>query len=107
MPEKDGSVGRRDFLRRTSAAGLSIGMAKSVLAAGGAKMSGGRVVGSNDRINVGVIGVGGRGSYVASMFQKVGEKNNSCQIVAVCDVYEKRKRESAAKFQCEGYLDYR
>jgi len=46
MSEKDGSVGRRDFLRRTSAAGLSIGMAKSVLATGGARMSGGRVVGS-------------------------------------------------------------
>src|SRR5260370_5314357 len=106
MPEKDGPVGRRDFLRKASAAGLSIGLAKAALAARGAKTSG-RVVGSNDRINVGVIGVGGRGSYVASMFQKVGDQNNSCQIVAVCDVYEKRKRENAAKFKCEGYLDYR
>ena len=106
MPANDGPVGRRDFLRKTSTAGLSIGLARSVLAASGAKMSG-RVLGSNDRINVGVIGVGGRGSYVASMFQQVGEKNNSCQIVAVCDVYEKRKRENAAKFKCEGYLDYR
>ena len=98
MPEKEGPVGRRDFLRKASAAGLSIGLAKSALAARGAKTSG-RVVGSNDRINVGVIGVGGRGSYVASMFQKVGDKNNSCQIVAVCDVYEKRKRENAAKYK--------
>ena len=61
MPEKEGPVGRRDFLRKASAAGLSIGLAKSALAARGAKTSG-RVVGSNDRINVGVIGVGGRGS---------------------------------------------
>src|SRR3984893_10690370 len=106
MREKDGPGGRRDFLRKASAAGLSIGLAKSALAARGAKTSG-RVVGSNDRINVGVIGVGGRGSYVASMFQKVGDQNNSCQIVAVCDVYEKRKRENAAKIKCEGYLDYR
>ena len=106
MPEKEGPVGRRDFLRKASAAGFSIGLAKSALGARGAKTSG-RVVGSNDRINVGVIGVGGRGSYVASMFQKVGDQNNSCQIVAVCDVYEKRKRENAAKFKCEGYLDYR
>ena len=106
MPEKEGPVGRRDFLRKASAAGFSIGLAKSALAARGEKTSG-RVVGSNDRINVGVIGVGGRGSYVASMFQKVGDQNNSCQIVAVCDVYEKRKRENAAKYKCEGYLDYR
>src|ERR1700676_1625881 len=107
MPGKDSFVDRRDFLRKASAAGFSIGMAKSALAAGGSKMSGGRVLGSNDRINVGVIGVGGRGSYVASMFQKVGDSDNSCHIVAVCDVYEKRKRENAAKFKCEGYLDYR
>ena len=35
-----------------------------------------RVIGANDRINVGVIGVGGRGSYVGREFEKVGKDNN-------------------------------
>src|ERR1700736_4402920 len=106
MPEKEGPVGRRDFLRKASAAGLSIGLAKSALVARGAKTSG-RVLGSNDRINVGVIGVGGRGTYVSREFAKVGKEDNSCQVVAVCDVYEKRKKANAEFLKCDGYLDYR
>jgi predicted dehydrogenase len=106
MSQNNGSVGRRDFLKTAGAAGMSIGLANSALAGRGSKMSG-RVIGANDRINVGVIGTGGRGSYVASVFAKVGEKNNSCQIVGVCDVYEKRKRLNAEKFKCDGYLDYK
>jgi predicted dehydrogenase len=82
--------------------------ASSALAArSGAKTGGGRVIGSNDRINIGVLGVGGRGSSDARNFAKYGEQTNACQIVAVCDVYEKRKREAAEQFKCQGYLDYR
>src|SRR5260370_20450541 len=106
MPENNGPVGRRDFLKTASGDGVSLGLANSALGGRGAKMSG-RVIGANDRINVGVIGAGGRGSYVAEVFAKQGEKNNSCQIVAVCDVYEKRKRQNAEKLKCNGYLDYR
>ena len=71
-------------------------------------MSGGRVIGANDRINVGVIGCGGRGSYDAQAFDAFGKKhNNACQIVAACDVYEKRKKMVAEKYKVKGYLDYR
>jgi predicted dehydrogenase len=83
-------------------------MASSALAGrGGKAVQGSRVVGANDRINIGVIGVGGRGHYVGSAFRKYGEANNACQIVAVCDVYEKRKRLNADFFKCDGFLDYR
>lgn len=104
------SVDRRDFLKKASAAGVTLGMVNSAFAARGGKpaQQSGRVVGANDRINIGVLGVGGRGSYVAREFQKFGEThNNACQIVAVCDVYEKRKRENAEHFKVPGYLDYR
>jgi len=58
--------------------------------------------------NIGVVGMGGRGTYVASAFSKYSEANNNAlQIVAVCDVYEKRKASQAAKYNCKGYLDYR
>src|SRR5258708_12698191 len=101
------SFDRRDFLKTVSATGLTLSAAGSAFASRGSKMTGGRVVGANDRINIGVIGVGGRGNSDARNFARFGEQNNACQIVAVCDVYEKRKRLAAEHFKCEGYLDYR
>jgi len=69
--------------------------------------SSGRVIGANDRIAIGVIGVGGRGSSDANSFARVGEKNNSCQIVAVADTYQKRVNKNKEAHKCDGYLDYR
>ena len=60
-----------------------------------------------DRINVGLIGAGGRGTYVAREFATIGAKDNSCQIVAVCDVYQKRVTQNKERHKCDGYLDYR
>src|SRR5271166_6529600 len=105
MADESGPVDRRDFLKKASTVGLSLGLAKSSFAA--RAMQSNRVLGANDRINIGVIGVGGRGMDDARSFQRFGEKNNACQIVAVCDVYEKRKRLTAEQFKCDGYLDYR
>ena len=42
-----------------------------------------RVLGANDKINLGVIGCGGRGLGVMGIFQK----NPAIQVTAVCDVY--------------------
>jgi predicted dehydrogenase len=42
-----------------------------------------RVLGANDTIQLGVIGVGDRGTYVMTNFQK----NTSVHVAAVCDVY--------------------
>jgi len=106
MPDEN-SVNRRDFLRTASIAGSLTGFAGSAFARPAGKMAPGRVIGANDKINVGVIGVGGRGAYVANQFHKVGEKDSSCRIAAVCDVYEKRKMAEAAKYGVTGYLDYR
>lgn len=106
MPsENNRSLDRRDFLRKAGEYGAAIGAAAPLLARTGSKMTGGRVLGANDRIQIGVIGVGSRGSYDSRAFQHYAEKD--CQIVAVCDVYEKRKRENADFFKCPGYLDYR
>jgi predicted dehydrogenase len=99
------SLDRRDFLKTVGATGIA---ATSAMAAkSSSKMSGGRVIGANDRINVGVIGCGGRGRYDAQAFDAFGKKNNACQLVAACDVYEKRKKTVADKYNVKGYLDYR
>src|SRR6476619_4783983 len=98
---------RRDFLKSATSVGVSLGVAGSAFARGG-KTSTGRILGANDRINIGVVGVGGRGSYVAEAFSKYGEKNNNClQILQVCDVYEKRRKQAAEHFKCDSTLDWR
>ena len=61
-------------------------------------------VGANDRINVAAIGVGFRGEHVANVFAKVGQDVNA-QIVAVCDVYQRRLNKNKAPYKCDGYLD--
>jgi len=96
------AANRRDFLKT---AGLSLSLASAAFARG--SKSSGRVIGANDRIQIAAIGVGGRGTYVSEKFAQYGQKTNACQIVGVCDVYEKRKRMNAEKHNCKGYLDYR
>ncbi len=99
---------RRDFLKRTGALGTGVALASHALAKVNNKMNPSRVLGANDRINIGLIGCGGRGSDDARSFTRYGtQNNNACQIVAVCDVYEKRKREEAEKYSAKGFSDYR
>src|SRR6266849_2843466 len=107
MAEDEASVNRRDFMKQAAGVGAALGVTAKAFAARPAKASSGRVVGANDRINVGVIGVGGRGSYLAHTFAGIGERTNDCKVVAVCDVYEKRKRKNAESLKCDGFLDYR
>jgi predicted dehydrogenase len=52
-----------------------------------------RVLGANDRVNLGVVGCGGRGKYVMGLFQK----DASVHVSAVCDVYGQRIDEAKAK----------
>ncbi len=98
---------RRDFLKRTGV--LSAGVAASAaLTKGNNKLSPSRVIGANDRINVALVGCGGRGQSDAHSFTTYADKNNNaCQIVAVCDVYEKRKRETAERYKAKAFGDYR
>ena len=78
---------RRDFLKTVGASGVALGAADAAFAARSASKSSSRVIGANDRINVGVIGYGGRGSYVANQFARFAENNkDACRISAVCDV---------------------
>jgi predicted dehydrogenase len=99
---------RRDFMKRSGAVGAGVLLAGKAIAKGARKMNGSRVLGANDRINVALIGCGGRGRSDAGTFKRYAdENNNACQIVAVCDVYEKRKRETAEKYGAKGFLDYR
>ncbi|MBV8569452.1 MAG: Gfo/Idh/MocA family oxidoreductase [Acidobacteriaceae bacterium] len=106
MPTDD--FGRRDFLKRASSLGAGVALASKAIAKNKSSISSSRVIGANDRINIALVGCGGRGRSDARSFAKYGQdNNNACQIVAVCDVYERRKRETAERHNAKAFSDYR
>ena len=63
-----------------------------------------RILGANDRIGVGVIGTGERGTYVMTLFQK----NADIEVRAVCDVYGVRVDQAQQKApNAKGFRDHR
>jgi predicted dehydrogenase len=91
MPSKIAT--RRSFLRT----GLQAASAMTAL-------SYSRVLGANDRLNMGLIGSGERGRHVLSLFQKTEQVN----VTAVCDVYaEMIDRAQKQAPGAKGYGDYR
>jgi len=68
-------------------------------------LSAARVLGANDRVNVGLVGCGGRGRYVARFMKEAP----GVEFVAVCDVYAKYA--AAAKEwagpNCQAFTDFR
>lgn len=108
--EKAG-MSRREFIKvaGVTAAGVmaSSALGSKVFAQGAPAP--GRVIGANDRINVAFIGVGGMGGgHLNSMKDKEAEWNIAC--VAVCDVWEKRKKWAQGRAGCPDNMvfgDYR
>ena len=69
-----------------------------------------RVVGANDRVRVGMIGVGGMGTVHLRAFMQQTEEEKDIQVVAVCDIYKLRKeraRDIAKLTDKEVHHDYR
>ncbi|HYV03991.1 MAG TPA: Gfo/Idh/MocA family oxidoreductase [Blastocatellia bacterium] len=96
------TINRRDFVKTAVTAGAAIG---SISRPGTASTA---VIKPNDRINVGLIGVGGRGRGLLDWVMKTGEQPvTAAKLVAVSDVYGKRLREAKEKGACDAYLDYR
>lgn len=89
---------RRDFLKQvgTGAAIASVGgtllpAVTSAQSKARFTFAPGRVLGANDRINVGFVGCGGRmGAHIRYLVARAKEKGD-VQLVAVNDIYDKRK----------------
>jgi predicted dehydrogenase len=104
---------RRDFIRQVGAGAVS---ATGIVATGtrpraaAPAVSQGRVIGANDRINVGFVGCGGR---MNAHIRRVMERNNErgdVQAVAVNDIWDKRKeraRTATGVDERSVYHDYR
>ncbi len=92
-----GAVSRRRFVQ-----GTALGVSFPLLLSRRAKGGEGRP-GANDRIRIGVIGVGNRSNLL------IGQLPQDAEVVAVADCYLKRAQEAAARRQAEWriYQDYR
>ncbi len=78
----DTKIGRRSFLQ---AAGVVAGSAIASTA-----LSYDRILGANDRIALGHIGIGNRGSELHTMISKLKDKYN-VETVAVCDLWKNNR----------------
>jgi predicted dehydrogenase len=115
----EGKLGRRQFVKSALGAGVALGAASPTVFAQE------KVQGANDRLQLAVIGVGGRGRYLLRWVMETGgqmvppapppwapppkppDPRLAARVVAVCDVYEKRKREAQTFSGADGTLDYR
>jgi len=82
----DNKLNRRSFINQTAGVVASSAFASSAL-------SYDRILGANDRIALGHIGIGNRGSGLHMMASRLKDKYN-VETVAVCDLW-KRNRERA------------
>jgi predicted dehydrogenase len=90
----------------TETAGSGVSRRSFVAGAAMTAASASRVWGANERIRMGIVGTGDRGSYLMSVANKVG----GIQWVAVCDAWDVRRDKAATQTNddtVEKYEDYR
>ena len=101
---------RRDFIRTASAAAAvaaTTNVFKTPVYGQNQAPSTGRVIGANDRITVGFVGVGGQGmAHVRSI--KANAADNNIALVAACDVSKHRTEEAKTTIggDCQQFDDY-
>jgi len=105
MKKRNNTTTRREFVRHSmvSLAAAPILVPSSALGAAG-------TVAPSERITMGTIGVGGRGTAVMKHFLELDD----CQFLAVCDPFAERRiaaqdlvNEFYEKRVCDGYNDFR
>src|SRR5579862_5332628 len=95
MSSSETKVGRREFLQKSAL------LATATAAAGTSALSYSRIAGSNDRISIGHIGIGSRGSELDRMVAQLSKSKN-VQMVAVCDLWTVN-RDRAVAFNQKAY----
>ncbi len=87
-------VTRRNFIGKTAGtiAGIAVSSGSTSLSAASYK----RIIGANDRINIGLLGCGARCDGHMNMI-KTSEKDKNIGVVAVCDIWTYNRERSAAR----------
>ncbi|UCF36554.1 MAG: Gfo/Idh/MocA family oxidoreductase [Acidobacteriota bacterium] len=91
-------MNRRDFINKV---GVGAGIAASL---GSSRIS--TVLGANEKLRIGVIGCGGMSNAHMDALLEMKDSDN-CEIVAVCDIYQKRLDAAAAKTGGEPHKNYK
>ncbi|MGC8794653.1 MAG: Gfo/Idh/MocA family protein [Bryobacteraceae bacterium] len=86
-------TGRRAFLASVGATAAGMAGAQVPAPAGP----------DRKQIGVGLIGCGGRGSYLAQSVMQLAQAGVAARIVAVCDIYQPRLERAAARFSATPY----
>ena len=86
-------LSRRKFIGKTAAGfvGAAVLSRSSSLSA----VSYNRIIGANDRINIGFLGCGARSGGHQSMV-KMSQKDKNLEVVAVCDIWKLNREKAAA-----------
>jgi predicted dehydrogenase len=71
---------RREFIVKSAAVSAGLILGGNALASSKTK----RIIGANDKIRVGFIGIGNRGSQLLALFMQEPD----CEIAALCDIYK-------------------
>ncbi len=93
------SDNRRSFMKKAATGGIALSVASMTPPALGS------VLGANETIRIGHIGVGGRGGSLLDKFTENAERWN-IKSVAVCDIYEFRKNRAKERTGARLYHDY-
>jgi predicted dehydrogenase len=94
--EKKNAMSRRDFLKKSAVGAVTLGVAGGVLRE--------QALGANEKVGMAVIGVGGMGGgHVGELMRK----KDRVRLLAVCDVWEKRREQHARRSGATPYADYR
>ena len=101
---KSTKTSRRQFLKHSASAAAGLVLTSPFLPATAKSYR--RILGANDRLQVGAIGCGGMGN--AHLDALMGMKNSDLvDLVSVCDIYQKRLDEAAAKTGGKAIQEYR
>jgi len=94
MTEK--SFSRRNFIGKTAAGIVGVAVTSSASSMSAASYK--RIIGANDRINIGFLGCGDRSSNHQSMV-KTSKKNKNLAVIAVCDIWQNNKEKAASNLK--------
>jgi predicted dehydrogenase len=105
MTEQD-TTSNQPFTRRAFIQATARATALAVATTAFPFVSRARVLGSNDRIGVGFIGVGGRGSSHVATVSRLIKDGEKLRITAVCDAFRYRLDEVAKATGAKGYMKH-
>jgi predicted dehydrogenase len=107
MSTENGKSTRRDFIRNSAVAAAGAAAA-SVMPTTAHAMS--RIIGANDRIQIGHVGVGTQGYTAHVRLLKQASKENNTEQIAACDLYGRRLRRTQKELNLKDsqlYTDFR